>query len=209
MYKTYVLKDPITNLVRYVGCTKQKLNIRLNLHLKQKENTEKYKWQNQLKSIGLRPIIKELKQYDNLKDAANDEAEFIKIFKDIGHPLLNIYSGYTPLGHYPSEETRKKSSESHKEYFKNHPEAIQHRTEIRRKNGGFILSEQKIKKLNNAAINSTQKAVIKLDYNGSEIEKYISISEAARKNNLQPTLISMCCLGKRKTHGKFKWVFCK
>lgn len=49
------------------------------------------------------------------------------------------------------------------------------------------------------------KAVIQLSKDGKMIEKYISISEAIRKTGI--THIGDVCMGKRKSAGKFKWIY--
>lgn len=51
------------------------------------------------------------------------------------------------------------------------------------------------------------KIVIKCDLDGNEIEKYNSISEASRKNNISITSISSCCHGKQKKAGDYIWKF--
>lgn len=49
------------------------------------------------------------------------------------------------------------------------------------------------------------KPVYQYSLNDVVINKFISLSEAARLNNLNDANISQCCKGKRKTCGGFKW----
>jgi len=51
----YFLVDPRTNEIRYVGKTNQKLEARITSHMRDKENSYKVHWLNQLKAEGLRP----------------------------------------------------------------------------------------------------------------------------------------------------------
>ena len=51
------------------------------------------------------------------------------------------------------------------------------------------------------------KKVAKLDNNNKIIDEYISIRDAGRKNNLEPSKISLVCKNKRKTTGGFKWKY--
>ena len=53
----------------------------------------------------------------------------------------------------------------------------------------------------------TKKKIIKCDKNNNVIEKYNSLSEASRKNNISIASISYCANGKRKTGGGFIWHF--
>lgn len=60
MVKIYVLKDPRTNIVRYVGATTSSLNRRLSGHLtdaKKLSGTRKINWIKQLLEMKLKPII--------------------------------------------------------------------------------------------------------------------------------------------------------
>jgi len=74
------------------------------------------------------------------------------------------------------------------------------------------LREEKIGKpvhpnmLKNSVL-KTRKSVIKMDLDSNIIEEYISIMDAAKKNNLFSQNISKVCYGKYKTTGGFKWKF--
>lgn len=52
-----------------------------------------------------------------------------------------------------------------------------------------------------------RKKVIQFDMNYNILKEYDSISEAAFKNGLDVSKISLCCNKKRKSHGKFIWKF--
>ena len=53
----------------------------------------------------------------------------------------------------------------------------------------------------------SQKSIYQLDKNGNIITKHISKAEAARLLNIDPSSISHCALGKRKSAGGFKWTY--
>lgn len=50
-----------------------------------------------------------------------------------------------------------------------------------------------------------EKPVLKIGMNGVVIERYNSVSSAARKNKLSPSHICMCCKQQRKSHGNYQW----
>ena len=57
----------------------------------------------------------------------------------------------------------------------------------------------------NGVNNKQSKAVVKMNLNGLELEKYYSINQASRENGVHYQSISKVCNGKRKTAGGFKW----
>lgn len=69
MVKIYVLIDPRTNLVRYVGATSQSLKRRLTGHIGdlklKKANTYKINWIRELQSLSLKPIIKLIEETED------------------------------------------------------------------------------------------------------------------------------------------------
>ena len=54
---------------------------------------------------------------------------------------------------------------------------------------------------------SIKKQVYKIDLNGNIIEKYDSISEAAKINGIKATCICNCCKHKQKTAGGYIWKY--
>ena len=52
-----------------------------------------------------------------------------------------------------------------------------------------------------------QKPIYQLDMNGNLITKYVSKAKAAKLLNIDPSSISNCALGKRKSAGSFKWTY--
>ena len=52
-----------------------------------------------------------------------------------------------------------------------------------------------------------QKPIYQLDMDGNLITKHVSKAEAARLLNIDPSSMSNCALGKRKSAGGFKWTY--
>lgn len=120
-YTIYGLKDPIDGVYKYIGCTIKPLNRRLDVHLASKSNQKKTEWISILRSKKLKPIINPIFQvYGTEQQAFDNEIFFIKTFRDIGHPLLNMTIGgrnNAPL----SDESKKQLSESLKDAHRRNP----------------------------------------------------------------------------------------
>lgn len=55
----------------------------------------------------------------------------------------------------------------------------------------------------------SRKPVVQYDKDGNVVRSFVSGSEASRATNVQPTKISACALGKRKSAGGYIWKFVK
>lgn len=112
--KIYVLKDPDSHEVRYVGKTVQSLIARLGQHIydsKSKKNHRAY-WIQKLVSGGKLPLIEEIDSC-SWGDSAALETFYIAKYKAEGANLINqTEGGEGTLGKIVSTETRKKQSES-------------------------------------------------------------------------------------------------
>lgn len=93
----YILVDPKTNKVRYVGQTTKKLEQRLSSHINKARNTpnrttHKNTWIKSLIKEDLKPIIKliEIVSEDEWKEK---EKYYIKKYKELGEDLLNLSEG--------------------------------------------------------------------------------------------------------------------
>jgi GIY-YIG catalytic domain/NUMOD1 domain len=94
-YTLYVLKDPETLEIKYVGITTKSLRERLSGHMKEsKRYTHRYKckWVNSLTERGLKPLIEHLEfcTEDNWEER---EKFYIKDFKEKGYKLTNTDEG--------------------------------------------------------------------------------------------------------------------
>lgn len=109
MEKCYIYKliDPITNKVRYVGKTKNKLNVRLSQHISKSKTNYKshvYDWIRKLQCSGNKPIIELIEEcFEN--NWEEREIYWISQFKN----LTNISrGGITYFGEYHKKENVKK-----------------------------------------------------------------------------------------------------
>lgn len=102
-YKIYIIKNPLTNEVFYVGQTMQDLKTRLSGHISEEGGVNKEK-SNYIKEIiaqGQSPIIQEVETihttcYIDKASVHERENYWIKYYKGIGCKLLNLA---TPQGH--------------------------------------------------------------------------------------------------------------
>lgn len=84
-YCIYLLKDPFIENKGYIGYTKNHL-LRYKGHIKDKTNSKKVKWINELKEQNSLPLMIILeKEIENIEDALNKEIEYIKKYKENGY----------------------------------------------------------------------------------------------------------------------------
>lgn len=112
--KIYVLKDPDSKKIRYVGKTVQTLIARLGQHVydAKSKKTHKSYWIQKLISGGKLPIIEEIDSC-SWEESSALETFYIAKFKSEGYDLINqTDGGEGTLGKIVTEETRKKQSDS-------------------------------------------------------------------------------------------------
>ncbi len=105
----YILQDPISFEVRYVGLSTQGV-----VRSKQSHKGHCKSWIQSLKKIGLKPIVRVLQQWDciSIEELNKAEIYWISYFQGNGSPLTNLTTGGEGQGSRPvSEETRRKISE--------------------------------------------------------------------------------------------------
>ena len=105
----YMLLDPRTDLVRYVGKTIQPPEKRLNAHMNERSNCHRVHWLQQLKSLGLKPELIILEEIKGEWPWQESERYWIKYFKTLGHVLTNNTSGGDGVPDLPPE-TRERLS---------------------------------------------------------------------------------------------------
>lgn len=114
--RIYVLKDPETNEIRYVGKTIKSLIVRLGEHINEaKRNSGKTHKINWINSILNKQTIPVIEQIDECKwvDSENLEIYYIQKYKAEGARLVNTTDGGEGcLGRIISDETCKKISMS-------------------------------------------------------------------------------------------------
>lgn len=114
----YVLKNPRTNEVRYVGWTKQSANRRMNTQIQQAVNkpptTHRTKWILSLLCIGVRPVM-EVIEFGIGDGWAAAERRWIAEFLRKGARLTNATEGGEgTIGLMPSARARELSSQRRK-----------------------------------------------------------------------------------------------
>lgn len=113
--KIYVLIDPNTLRVRYIGITCQSLNDRLGNHIhdaryRESDNYHKARWIQSLLSNNQKPIIRQIKLCATREEAEAVESELILKYKD-KHNLVNISGGngeFTSRGQHSAAELNSK-----------------------------------------------------------------------------------------------------
>ena len=91
MYYLYALFDPNLKIPKYIGITNNPKR-RLSGHINDTSITKKTKWINALKAGGQIPILKIIKETDDVEKIKNWEIQAIKKYKDI-YGLTNSTAG--------------------------------------------------------------------------------------------------------------------
>lgn len=123
----YVLNDPRTNQIRYVGKADDPLE-RWKAHCKpDKKNPHKTRWVLELLRLGLLPELEILEEVPK-NQWQEIEREYIRVFRMIGIPLTNVSEGGEGVTMTP--EVREKIGRANKKHTypsgKNHPNFGKH-----------------------------------------------------------------------------------
>jgi len=119
--KIYVLIDPITLKVRYIGRTKNRLSIRLQGHITKSKLKRNYKdcWIDSLVKRGHKPIIKVFKIVEGWEESHKYEQSLISRSLKHGFNLVNLDDrGIGGVNKSSTEEQRRRISNSLKEGYK-------------------------------------------------------------------------------------------
>lgn len=108
----YVLKDPETGEVRYVGKTKLTLEQRLKQHLRRKTKDHKGCWVESLKTKNLIPVMESIERVSDETWVAR-EMYWIQYYKELDAKLVNSNDGGEG-SHNPTAEVRAKMSAAQK-----------------------------------------------------------------------------------------------
>ena len=115
-YQIYTLNEPNSDIVRYVGLTRNPEK-RHKEHIKEKRhNSYKSHWVSKLTQRGLEPKMDIIETDLSLQEAFEKEMHYIKLFKSFGARLVNLtIGGEAPMANKKhSAETRAKMSEDRK-----------------------------------------------------------------------------------------------
>lgn len=207
----YILKDPVTNEVKYCGKTND-IKVRLIGHLKDKRhNKEKYQWISDVKSKGLKPILEVIDEVDD-SDWDFWEKYWISQLKTWGFSLFNKTDGgeYSVTGFKHSDDVKKKISE----YQLGRKLSDEWKDNISKGRKGIIFSDKHLENLSNSHIvllPNNIKPVYQIDVNTGEIlNKFNSITDAyiyLELDSKNSSLISTACKGKVKVAYGYYWCY--
>lgn len=195
MVNIYSLTDPNSFQVRYIGKTKNELNLRLYSHLKEKHKCHRYYWLQKIKNTNQKPII-ELVDIVPESEWVFWEKHYISLFKSWGFNLVNSTDGGEGLdGYKHSEKTKEK---------------------LRNINLGKKYSEETKAKLRNRKVSQITKEVIakklslpiiQLTLNGKFICEWKSSREVTRQLDIKIGALSDCLNKKTKSCNDCIWIF--
>jgi predicted GIY-YIG superfamily endonuclease len=112
-YSIYVLREPSSELIRYVGLSNNpKKRLVKHIYHRKSDRTHKVNWIKLLRSKGLVPEMDILDDGLTLEEAKQKEIDYIKLFKACGAKLVNgTNGGDGGLGRRHTDMDRKKISE--------------------------------------------------------------------------------------------------
>ncbi len=221
--KIYTINCPITNTVKYIGKTKQKIEKRLQQHINniKRSNTKLSTWIKSLKKQNLLPIIEEIDiTYDN-NHANILEIMYIGLFRSWNIDLKNHTDGGDGMCNMSKEirekisktRTGKYTGENNGFYGKSHTKET---LEILRKpksQESKIKNSNTIKKLHKTGVlnskgknNAMSKKIAKYDLENNLIKIYDYITEA-ELDGYNRRYTGMCANNKIKTYKGFIWKF--
>lgn len=93
MYKIYILIDPFTHQVRYVGQTVRNLQVRLKHHSYGSKNTHIINWVKSILKKSAKPIIEQIDSCEDSETCDDLERFWIAYFRFIGARLANLSKG--------------------------------------------------------------------------------------------------------------------
>jgi hypothetical protein len=173
-YIIYTLKDPLTNIIKYIGLTNRSLKVRLSDHYSDiHKNNYKSNWIKSLRKKNVKPIIEELDIVYSLKEAHFFERYWISQFKTWGFKLTNAtLGGEGGLGYKHSKITIKKM----KHFWANKPKKPK------------IIKMTKDEMYAKVSL-ALSKPVLQYDLNGNFIKKWDSLKNAANYYNTKSNTI--------------------
>ncbi len=188
----YILIDPITNKVRYVGKANNiSQRYRAHLNRARKHQIHKKNWIESLKREGLKPIIEVIDEVP-INEWIFWETYWISQFKAWGFDLIN----YTNGGDGCTFGNQTSFKKGHTVWLgKNHSDETKK-----------LIGENNVFK---GKPSNNRRKVNQLDINGVFIKTWDCVLDAEKETDSQSSKIVCCCKGKRKSHNKFKWEYYK
>lgn len=204
-YKIYLLSDPITNEIRYVGQTCNSLKNRLAQHVSsiknQNDTCYRTNWIKSLNKQKLIPNIILIKENLNKTECNELEKYYIKFYKDQNIKLTNMTEGGEgSVGFKHTLETKQKLSKMKKLMM---TEEYKNNLKIKGKEKWLNMSEQEI--LNTKINQPTRKNIYQYDLEGNFIKMFISLREIERELGFFRANISPCIKGVFKQAYGYSW----
>jgi len=207
--KIYVLKDPSDNNIFYVG---RSVNIktRYGQHIfLARQNKYKNKKDAKICSIlnrRLKPIIEIIDELPQEPIQVVKDREMYWITEYRKKYDLKNDRDFVDNGYLFSEESRKKMSDSHKNYYLTHESSCKGRTltDVQKNN---ISNGMKNVKRSSESYVCISKPVLQFSKDNIFIKEWISGSCASNELNISQSNINLVCNNKRQTAGNFKWKF--
>jgi hypothetical protein len=144
----YVLLDPLSGAIRYVGGTRKRLNLRLGDHLADVGRAPRVRWIQDLVSRGLRPDINLVETVES-EDSSAAESFWILHYRSLGFDLLNTSDdgrGHSAPHESRPQHVRDQIGRSHRQLWESGDrEDIRER--LRQQNLGRKMSAESIEKM--------------------------------------------------------------
>lgn len=189
MTNIYILIDPITNQVRYVGKTNNiKERYKNHKNRCRDVNTHKRNWINKLRKQGLHPII-EVIETISVNEWVYWERFWISYYKYIGCNLTNNTLGGDGLTNANITSFKKGQIPWNK--------GVSCRIDTREKIRNTLIGTVSPKKM----------AVNMHSLDGECLKTFDSLTEAAIYVNGSISHIHACCNNKRTKHKEYKWSY--
>lgn len=223
----YILIDPLTGLVRYVGKANNVYQrYRAHTNKARKHNSHKLNWINSLKSKGLKPII-EVIDIVPIEEWQFWETYWISQFKTWGFDLINYTNGGDGCS-FGNQTSFKKGQlpwntgkgnvkeceicgQEFKSCIKCKKRTCSKECSLKLKskiyNKSYFTKGTIPWNKNKTNYILPAKAVIQMDLNGFIIDEFRSCKEASEKMNCNTETIRKCCVGENKTAKGFKWKY--
>lgn len=203
----YILVDPITNQIRYIGKSNNPFQ-RFKNHKNRcrDKNTHKRNWINKLRLKGVNPEIEVIDTVD-IKDWKYWEKFWIQYFKSIGCNLTNNCDGGEGLT-FANRTSFKKGHKpwntgTAKPKIKKGFNAKSLETSFRKGHKSWNKGKQGYK----LAGEKTSYIVEQYDLDGNYIKEHLGCKEASIEVGCIPENIRRCCVGLSKSARKFIWKY--
>lgn len=203
-YKIYTLNDPLTNEVKYVGRTIQKLSDRLKKHLRaivnESDKSNRKNWILELNTNNLTPTINLIDIAYSKEDANLLEIKYISFYKEKGLDLLNMtIGGSGSYGYKHSEETLNRlKGKTFSEETKNKL------SKIRKEEWEKKTDEEK---LDNIISQKNRKTILQFDLENNLINEFLSLRQIERDLGYFRANIVPCIQGKFQQAYGYIWKY--